>query len=205
MTFANWLEDHLVSHMLVSKEKWNGRTVRLVEKGVMEVKIEDVPSGAFVIHFDKGDQETLKEKERLFKTGMRFNFDLRCDYLILEESNTTYTATFIELKKNFRDYDSVDEIDLKGEEQLRWSLPGLKYLLAIYEADKHTISHERAIQVRYFLVANHKNPWYRKRTSREIFVTREHEGIKINYMATEKTSMRKLKTRDSVSVLRHKS
>ena len=203
MTLANWLEDHLVSHMLVSKAKWNGRTVRLVEEGVMEVRIEDVPSGAFVVRFDKGEQGDMTEKERLFKTGMGFSFDWRCDYLILEESNTTYTATFIELKKNFRDYDSEDEIDLKGEEQLRWSLPGLKCLLAIYEADKHTISHERAIQVRYFLVAKHKNPWYRKRTSREIFVTRVHEGIQINYVATEETNMRKLKARDSVNVLRH--
>ena len=56
MTFANWLEDHLVSHMLVSKKSGMDEPVRLVEKGVMEVKIEDVPSGAFVIHFDKGDQ-----------------------------------------------------------------------------------------------------------------------------------------------------
>lgn len=205
MTFASWLEDHLARHMLISREEWNGRTVRLVEEGVMEVKIEDIPSGAFIIRFDKGDQETMRERERLFKTGMGFHFDWRCDFLILEESNTTYTATFIELKKNFRDYDSEYEIDSKGEEQLRWSLPGLKNLLAIFEADKHTISHEKAIQVRYFLIAKHKNPWYRKRTSRGHFVSRQHEGIPVNYMATGTTNLRNLKARDPVNVLRHKS
>lgn len=203
MAFANWLEDHLVPRMLVPSERWNGRTVRLVEEGVMEISVEDVPRGSFVVRFDKGIHGYGRENERLIKADKGLNINWRCDYLILEESNTKYTVTFIELKRSLNDYDSHDEVDLKGEEQLLWSLSGLKHLLAIFETDMYTAPHDREIQVRYFLVANNKSPWYRKRTSRGGFVQRNHKGIQINYMATDRTNMRNLKARDSTIVLRH--
>ena len=203
MTFANWLEDHLVCPMLVSTEKWDGRTVRLVEKGVMELKVEDVPHGAFVVRFDKGNEQVKKESDRLIKPNKELNINWRCDYVILEESSTIYTATFIELKRSLRDDDAQDDVDFKGEEQLLWSLPGLKHLLAIFETDAEREPHNLKIQVRYFIVAKCPSPWYRKRVSKTKFPSRLHRGIQVNYMVTHKTNMKHLKAREPAPVGRH--
>ncbi len=195
MSFAEWLREHIKSHMLKSGEKNNKRTFKLREytAGVkMTLRVDNVPSAATVMRFDKG------KRRDLFELGTGSNFLTRCDFLILEEFGQHYRATFIELKRSFDDEESDRQHEERGEEQLRWSLPSLKYLISVFEVDRPAEYTEKRVDVSYFLVAKYPNQWFRKRKTREHFKSRFHEGIVVHYSTKTQLKYKDLILREPV-------
>lgn len=199
MSFATWLGNHLMPSKLISENERDGQTVSLRERDSnvdMTLRIENVPRTVVVVRFDEGN------RREIFETGKGLEFGFRCDYLILDESDTEYTAIFIELKNKFEDYESEKWSKRQGEKQLRWSLPCLRYLLSVFETDMYNLKHEKKLTARYFLVAKYPNPWNRKRRNREHFVSEEYAGIPIHYSTKDKIRLRELRNRKSLPVLR---
>ncbi len=178
MSLAVWLREHIKSHMLKSGENNNRRTFKLKEhtSGVrMTLRVDNVPREATVMRFDKG------KRRDFFEPGTGSNFLTRCDFLILVNSGKHYRAVFIELKRSFDDEETERQHEERGEEQLRWSLPSLKYLISVFEVDKRAEDPERRVDASYFLIAKYPNQWFRKRKTREHFKSRFHEGIVVHY------------------------
>ena len=199
MSFATWLGNHVMSSRLISEDDRDGQTIHLWERDSevnMTLRIENVPKTVVVVRFDEGN------RREIFETGKGFDFGFRCDYLILDESDTEYTAIFVELKNSFEDFESENWRKRKGEKQLRWSLPCLRYLLSVFETDMYTLTHDKKLTARYFLIAKFPNPWRRKRRNREHFVSEEYAGIPIHYSTKDKIKLRELKIRESLPVLR---
>ena len=199
MSFATWLGNHLMSSNLISENERDGQTVSLRERDSnvdMTLRIENVPKTVVVVRFDEGN------RREIFDTSKGFEFGFRCDYLILDESDTEYSAIFIELKNRFEDYESENWSKRQGEKQLRWSLPCLRYLLSVYETDMYNLKHEKRLTARYFLVAKYPNRWKRKRRNREHFVSEEYAGIPIHYSTKDKIRLKELRNRESLPVLR---
>ena len=199
MSFATWLGNHLMSSKLISENERDGQTVSLWERDSnvdMTLRIENVPKTVVVVRFDEGN------RREIFDTSKGFEFGFRCDYLILDESDTEYTAIFIVLKNRFEDYESENWSKRQGEKQLRWSLPCLRYLLSVYETDMYNLKHEKRLTARYYLVAKYPNRWNRKRRNREHFVSEEYAGIPIHYSTKDKIRLKELRNRESLPVLR---
>ena len=199
MSFATWLGNHVMSSRLISEDDRDGQTINLWERDSnvnMTLRIENVPKTVVVVHFDEGN------RREIFETGKGFEFGFRCDYLILDESDTEYTAIFVELKNSFEDLESENWYERKGEKQLRWSLPCLRYLLSVFETDMYTLKHEKKLTARYFLIAKPPKPWSSKRRNREHFVSEEYAGIPIHYSTRDKIRLKDLKSRESLPVLR---
>ena len=195
MSFAEWLKAHIRSHMLIREEKNNRRTVKLTEQtaGVrMTLRVENVPSAAAVIRFDEG------KRRDFFEPGTGNNFLMRCDFLILDDSEPAYRATFIELKKSFEHEDFDRQHSKRGEEQLRWSLPSLKYLLSVFEVDEGVRDTGRRLDVSYFLIAKSAGQRLRKRKTREHFRSENHEGIVIHYSTKSILRYKDLISREAI-------
>ena len=156
----------------------------------MTLRVDNVPSTSAVMRFDKG------KRRDFFEPGTGSNFLTRCDFLILVESGQDYRAIFIELKRSFDDEESEREHVERGEEQLRWSLPSLKYLISVFEVDKRAEDPKRRVDASYFLVAKYPNQWFRKRRTREHFRSRFHEGIVIHYSIKTKFKYEDLISRE---------
>lgn len=203
MSLVNWLKNRIRTDMIEKEQPHNRRTYFLSEDDEnvrMTLQVQDVPGNAVVMRFDKGDRRPL------FESGERCEFYKRCDYMILEESQRRHTAVFIELKAQFeRDQKGIDR-EFRGEKQLRWSFPSLRYLLSVYETDNHTLMNSRKLAAIYYLVAkpqNHSppNPLHRKRRTREPFPSDHYEGITIHYITKNQIKFRQLKSRQTLPAL----
>ena len=184
--------------MLRSGESRNRRTFLLEEDSGpdrMTLRVLNVTETAVVMHFDKGD------RRQLFKSGKGYDFLKRCDFLILDESDLEYVAIFIELKRSFEDEEGDRRCKRRGERQLRWSLPSLKYLLDVFETDTRVTDRKKKLVAKYFLVAKAPDRRRRKRRNREHFISDEHEGILIHYTAKDMITLKQLKSRTSLPVL----
>ena len=191
MSFAAWLKEHIKQDMLRSGESRNQRTFLLKEfSGTdrMTLRVDNVPETAAVMRFDEGERRQLFESER------GYDFLKRCDFLILDESDVEYLAILIELKRSFEDEENERGCKKRGERQLRWSLPSLKYLLDVFETDTRVIDREKKLVVSYFLVAKIPDQRRRKRRSREHFVSAEHEGTLIHYTTKDTINLKQLKS-----------
>ena len=110
-------------------------TTTLEEKKVMKVEITQMPPEAVTTDLNKiGSLSGVKNGE----------WKQICDYLIVCRNGNENIAILVELKKNLRD-------DKKGQEQLRRSLPLLKYLHFICRIESYQKQSE-ALNVRYFLI-----------------------------------------------------
>ena len=147
------------------------------------------------MHFDKG------ERRQLFESGKGYDFLKRCDFLILGESDVAYLAIFIELKRSFEDEEGDRRCKKRGERQLRWSLPSLKYLLDVFETDTRVSDRKKKLVANYFLVAKDPDRLRRKRRNREHFISDEHEGILIHYTNKDEVKLKQLESRTSLPVL----
>ena len=198
MSFAAWLKEHIKQNMLRSGESMNRRTFLLKEvSGTdrMTLRVDNVPETAAVMRFDEGERRQLFESER------GYDFLKRCDFLILDESDVEYSAILIELKRSFEDEEGDRRCKKRGERQLRWSLPSLKYLLDVFETDTRVTDRKKKLVAKYFLVAKDPDRRRRKRRSREHFISGEHEGILIHYTSKDKIKIEQLKSRTSLPVL----
>lgn len=193
--FTRWLEEHIDPHMLRKGEKWNRRTFMLRENtkdGRMTLRVDDVPGTATVMRFDEG------KRRELFDTEQGNDFLKRCDFLILDESESEYRAIFVELKRSFEESEAEHPSRKRGEKQLRWSLPSLKYLLSVFEVDSCIESSGKEIHTRYFLVAKNPNQWYRKRRSKGHFVSDSYGGIVVHYTTRDKINFKVLVSRELI-------
>ena len=110
-------------------------TTTLEEKKVMKVEITKMPPEAVTTDLNKiGSLSGVKDGDR----------KKICDYLIVCRNGNESIAILVELKKTLRD-------DRKGQEQLRRSLPLLKYLHLICRIESYQKTSE-ALTVRYFLI-----------------------------------------------------
>ena len=147
MSFADWLKEHIKQDMLRSGESRNRRTFLLKEfSGTdrMTLRVDNVPETAAVMRFDEGERRQLFESER------GYDFLKRCDFLILDESDVEYLAILIELKRSFEDEENERGCKKRGERQLRWSLPSLKYLLDVFETDTRVIDRRKKASCQLF-------------------------------------------------------
>lgn len=168
MTFEEWIEKNVHPEMLLTESERVGQTVHLIEKATnstAKIIVEDVPESTAIIRLDIGGMSKVfgSKNDREEKR----NFDERCDFLLLNETCKKYRAVFVELK-------SHDPRNIpKGKQQLRWSLPHLKYYLAVFEADCFEETVNKDVEATYFIFS--KEP--RKRASRSHLVSGRYENI----------------------------
>ncbi len=119
---------------------WDGRTVYLEEKKSgfrMGVKIENVDRGLVVINFDH-----LGGSTTYLRGGKGFGD--RCDFLVLEETDSEYAGYLIELENQVPANHAIS--------QLRWSAPYLRYILEVFLEDSLMEFPEKKLNVRFFMV-----------------------------------------------------
>ena len=109
-----------------------------------------------------------------------------CDYLIVFRNGNENIAILIELKKSLKD-------DNKGQEQLRRSLPLLKYLHFICRIEFGAKEHE-TLTVKYFLIGQKNNSRLDKRPVRpDLEIEKEHyKNIDVYTFAGNRISFDKL-------------
>lgn len=196
--FTKWLSDHIKLSMLELGMEDNRRSCKLTEHDGevrMTLRVDDIPHSALVMRFDKG------ERRKLFEVDRGYDFLKRCDFMILNETEAEYRAIFVELKRSFEDRGGEGWLKHKGEKQLRWSLPSLKYLHSVFEIDNRIIGQSKKVVAKYFFVAKCPNQWYKKRKPKEFFKSRYHEGIPIYYSTKDRINFRVLDSRDLDSIL----
>ena len=121
MQFKDWIEERLRSDMILPEGCKDGRTFILKDtQSSTAIRVENVPRSSVVVNLEIGG------RRQVFKTGNGCEFYDRCDFLILEESETEYMAVFIEIK-TLSKVRSLVEVTRKVRAIV--SLPCLQYLL----------------------------------------------------------------------------
>ncbi len=114
----------------------------LREKGVMEVEVANTPSDVTAINLERlGSLSGLREGE----------WKRNCDYMLIHEDRNTCVAILIDLKKTVH-------ADGKPKVQLRWSLPILKYLCALYAISSASEFSSEDTMLRYYIIGTKYNP-----------------------------------------------
>ena len=191
MQFKDWLAEHLRCDMILPECCRDGRTITLRDsQSDVEFKVENVPRSSVVVNLEIGG------RRQVFETDNGCEYYDRCDYLILEESETEYIAVFIEIKATFNHYESWYESDEKGKSQLRWSLPCLQYLLSVFETDFETRSRSKKIRAWYFLSAKNVDLRFNRRSSVDKFDSDYYKGLPVHYIREDKMELEDLKARE---------
>lgn len=148
-------------------DKWQllpepGGTVSLEERNVMKVQVSGLTEGSVVLRMDEIALSSVKNGP----------WKKSCDYAIVSPDGDNVRVLFVELKRTMTE-------EVKGLEQLRWSLPRLEYLRSLCRIDCGDGA-DQAV-VRYALVAEKgnlrldKQPVRRRRSPQ----TKQHEGIDV--------------------------
>lgn len=117
-------------------------SVILREKGVMEVEVANTPSGVTAVNLEKlGRLSGLRDGE----------WTRNCDYMFIHEDWNTCVAILVDLKKTVH-------ADGKPKIQLRWSLPILEYLCALYAIHAANEFSSEDTLVRYYIIGTKYNP-----------------------------------------------
>ena len=191
MQFKDWIEERLRSDMILPEGCKDGRTFILKDtQSSTAIRVENVPRSSVVVNLEIGG------RRQVFKTGNGCEFYDRCDFLILEESETEYMAVFIEIKTTFQEYEAWYESDEKGKSQLRWSLPCLQYLLSVYETDIETNIRIKTIRAWYFLAAKNVDLRFNRRRTVDKFDSDTYRGISVHYVKEDKMELEDLKARE---------
>ncbi len=176
MTFEEWIEQNVHPDMLLTEFERDGQTVHLIEKATnstAKIVVEDVPESTAIVRLDIGGMSKVFSSKNEREESR--NFDERCDFLMLNETCKKYRAVFVELKSH--DPRNIQ----KGKQQLRWSLPYLKYYLAVFEADCFEKTVNKDVEATFFIFS--KEP--RKRASRSHLVSGRYENIFVNIFTRE--------------------
>ena len=140
MGFAAFLQDILHLKALVSRADDGSMILR--EKKVMKIKVAGTPSGVTAIDLRRiGSLSGVRDGE----------WKQNCDYLLVYEDRSTCVAILIDLKKTIHG-------DGKPKVQLRWSLPILRYLCALYAIHSASEFNSENTLVRYYIIATKYNP-----------------------------------------------
>ena len=132
------LNEIIADKALVSSK--TDREMILEEKNVMKVAVTQMPSDVTVVDMDRvGHLPGVKDGE----------LKQICDYLLVCECKDTDHAIFVELKKTLKE----NKKGMEGMEQLRRSLPILKYLHSACQIHYYEAKTNRPTPaVRYFLI-----------------------------------------------------
>ncbi len=191
MQFKGWIEEHLRCDMILPEGSRDGRTITLKDtQSGLAIRVDNVPRSSVVINLEIGG------RRQVFETDNGCEFYDRCDYLILEETETEYIAVFIEIKTTFENYKAWYESDEKGKRQLRWSLPCLQYLLSVFETDTETRIRTKAVRAWYFLAAKNVDMRFRRRRTVDKFDSDNYRGLPIHYVKEDKVELEDLKARE---------
>ena len=191
MLFKDWIEEHLRCDMILPEDRRDGRTVTLNDnQSGTAIRVENVPRSSVVVNLEIGG------RRQVFETDNGCEFHDRCDYMILEESDTEYTAVFIEIKSTFEDYKAWYESDEKGKSQLRWSLPCLQYLLSVFETATATRIRTKTIRAWYFLAAKNVDLRFNRRRTVDKFDSDYYRGLPVHYVKEDKIELEDLKARE---------
>lgn len=197
MLLVEWIEENAKSCSLLPESNRDGSSVYLEETeegGKMKITINYITGSSVVVDLDNEGQV------KFFKKMGEESFDQRCDYLILVEQDDAYAAVFIELKTNKEVYESG------GEVQLRWSLPYLEYLIAVFRTDKYDVFASKELIPRYFRISTTpsrdrnlpKGKGPSKRRTREPFESRKYNNIQIHYSTRDRFKFKDLIKREPV-------
>lgn len=139
--FATHLKQILANRVLVSRT--NKGSMILREKQVMAVEVAGTPSDMTAIDLRKlGSFSGMREGE----------WKQRCDYLLVYELKGKNIAIFVELKK------TLSQENNRGVEQLRRSLPLLKYLHSVCRIHYGVEPDKPVTTTRYVLIGDKMNP-----------------------------------------------
>lgn len=196
---VNWIEQNAKTSVLLPDNLQDGTSVFLEEadqNGSMKIRIDYVPTSSVVIDLDTEGQVGF------FKKTGEESFDQRCDYLILTEQDDKYMATFIELKTNRETNDSG------GEVQLRWSLPYLRYLIAVFRTAMYNQTSNKELVPRFFRIStlpskesgSPKGRNRAKRRTRSPLESREYNNILVHYSTKDSFNFKDLAKRKPVTL-----
>ena len=150
LSFVAWLRDNVRPGRKLTNIQRDGQSITLKEERdnfCMEVKIAGVDRHLTVINFEQQGTGSTYLKGEL-------GFGDRCDFLILDETPKEYVAYLIELKNKVP--------DKKGAEQLRWSVPFLKYIFSVFREDNHPKPDSKELSLKYFQIGNDYQSWVKR-------------------------------------------
>lgn len=145
MSFPDCLRKILLEKILNSVEPHGSITLR--ESRVMAVKLSGLAADTIAIRLDRTGMSGLTNGP----------WKKCCDYLVIYQAGDTARALFVELKKTLSDSDPF--------EQLRRSLPWLKYLRSVCEIESGSSFPEP--EVRYAVIARKRNPRFDKQRTKQ--------------------------------------
>ena len=153
-------------------ESINGKLDLEEKEASMTIEIKGTPADVEVIHLKNCDHLLL----------LRDGNECRriCDYLLMYNSDGESRIIFIELKKTLNSH--------HYKEQLRRSLPILKYLLSVY-AVHYEIGINEISNVKYILIAERNKARVHKPPLKESSLQPpliKHKGIEINSFVGKK-------------------
>lgn len=175
---ATHLKNILADKALVSPTADGSMILR--ERGVMELEVADIPSDTTIINMRRiGSLSGLKDGE----------WKQVCDFLVVFKDGDKDYATFVELKKTLD-----EESKQKGMEQLRRSLPFLKYLRSVCELHYGADSDEPGPIVWYAVVGSQIS---RKLDKQHVkagkpLPSENHKGISVGMFVEERIRLRSL-------------
>ena len=135
----------ILAHRVLVESNSDSSTV-LKEKNGMEVKITQMPQEAVATD--------LRKTSHLSCTRDGGRWKQICDYLLVFSNSDKSIAILIELKKTLKE-------DSKPKEQLRRSLPLLKYLHSVCHIE-FNVKKSKPLTVRYFLIGEKNSPRFDK-------------------------------------------
>ena len=139
----------ILADKALAPQKTNA-SVRLREKGVMEVEMVKPPSDLAAIVMEKlGRLSGIREGK----------WKRTCDYLLVYSQEGKDRAVFVELKK------TLNEDRRRAMEQLRRSLPFLEYLRSVCEIHFGAGPASRGMEVRYLLIGERRRTRFDKKQS----------------------------------------
>lgn len=158
------------------------KKVILREERVMKAEVAEVPS-----HLTAVDMRQIGSLSGL-KSG---NWKKTCDYLLVFNQRGRDYAIFVELKN------TLYEDKTEGMEQLRRSLPYLKFLRSICEIQYGSESTKRNINVRYSLIGRQSNQRLDKQPVRagNQLPSENHNGISVDMFVGERIKFSDLSKR----------
>lgn len=122
-------------------------SITLREKGIMEVEFSGFATDTIAIRLDRTGMSGLTNGP----------WKRCCDYLVIDQAGATVRALFVELKRSLSDSDPF--------EQLRRSLPWLKYLRSVCEIESGSDFPEP--EVRYAVIARKRHPRFDKQRTKQ--------------------------------------
>ena len=154
LSFVAWLRENVRPDRKLTNIFRDGQTITLKEEResfYMEVKIDGVDRHLIVINFEQqGSGSTYLKGD--------MGFGDRCDFLILDETPKEYVAYLIELKRKVP--------DKSGAEQLRWSVPFLKYIFSVFREDNYPKSDSKKLRLKYFQIGKDYQSWVKRQKMR---------------------------------------